>query len=461
RPRQRRETPQRPAPPSQPPRLVQRSRPALRAVPGRRSRSHSDGPRPVRAGHHRSGHRRSGHRRSGQRSPSCPCSIPLLPPGAMHRPGPLRDLDEAAARELRQRRELLRRERIFNPRIRTIGVDKDALDAQVKEKKMKEAIEKARHEQFAHEMKKNDKLICLLDERQKNEIKEINRAFVEFHKNFQKPETRREFDLNDPQALKKDLPARVSDDDPRCSVSGMQKFEGEDINSEKRKKFQQEQLREWSLQQQKDVKNALADQKFEDDLYDKFRIELDRKIMEEQRKEEESRRIICTATKNFNKIQAAELDYKNELEKAQKIKDDMDEITSLLRGDLLNENPEQAIGRSGKHPVLVDRWKGMTQEQLMAIREAQKEQVQEKLRVREQERRTDAEWDRQRLQAARTLLLFERQQQRENRVQRQDLDDVNAVLSEEQKAKNIYLKEEAYSNIPTEAYYAQFNTTTR
>ncbi|NWV66609.1 RIBC2 protein, partial [Malurus elegans] len=346
-----------------------------------------------------------------------------------------RDLDEAAARELRQRRELQRRERIFNTRIRTIGVDKDALDAQVKEKKIKEAIEKARHEQFAHEMKKNDKLICLLDERQKNEIKEINRAFIEFHKNFQKPETRREFDLNDPQALKKDLPARVSDDDPRCSESGMQKFEGEDINSEKRKKFQQEQLREWSLQQQKDVKNALADQKFEDDLYDKFRIELDRKIMEEQRKEEESRRIICTATKNFNKIQAAELDYKNELEKAQKIKDDMDEITSLLRGDLLNENPEQAIGRSGKHPVLVDRWKGMTQEQLMAIREAQKEQVQEKLRVREQERRTDAEWDRQRLQAARTLLLFERQQQRENRVHRQDLDDVNAVLSEEQKAK--------------------------
>lgn len=40
-----------------------------------------------------------------------------------------------------------------------------------------------------------------------------------------------------------------------------------------------------------------------DDLYDKFRIELDRKIMEEQRKEEESRRAVCTATKNFNKIQ--------------------------------------------------------------------------------------------------------------------------------------------------------------
>ncbi|NXB00015.1 RIBC2 protein, partial [Cnemophilus loriae] len=337
-------------------------------------------------------------------------------------------------------------------------IDKDALDAQVKERKIQEAAEKAQHERFAHDMKKNDKLMCLLEERQKNEIKDMNRALTEFQKNFQKPETRREFDLNDPQALKKDRPARVSDSDPRCTISGMQKFMGEDLNYDQRMKFQKEQFREWSLQQQKDWKNALADQKLADDLYDKFRIELDRKIMEEQRKEEESRRVVCTATKNFNRIQAAELDHKNELEKAQKIKDDIDEITCLLRGDFLSENPDQAIGPLG---VLVDRWKGMNQEQLMAIHQFQKEQALEKLRVREQERRRDAEWDRQRLQAARAQLLWERHQQRQNRVQRQELDVMNAELSQEQKAKNIYLKEEEYSNIPTDEYYAQFNTTTR
>ncbi|NXR31884.1 RIBC2 protein, partial [Zosterops hypoxanthus] len=375
--------------------------------------------------------------------------------------GPQRELEEAAALERRRRRELLRRERIFNPRIRTIGVDKDALDAQVKERKIQEAAEKAQHERFAHDMKKNDKLMCLLEERQKNEIKDINKALSEFHKNCQRPETRREFDLNDPQALKKDRPARVSDDDPRCTISSMQKFMGEDLNCDQRMKFQKEQIREWSLQQQKDRKNALADQKLADDIYDKFRIELDRKIMEEQRKEEESRRVVCEATKTFNRIQAAELDHKNELEKAQKIKDDMDEITCLLRGDFLSENPEQAIGPCSKHPVLVDRWKGMNQEQLMAIRQFQKEQALEKERAREQERRRDAEWDRQRLQAARVQLLWERHQQRQGRVQRQDLDVRNAELSQEQKAKNIYLKEEEYSNIPTEEFYAQFNTTTR
>ncbi|NWI45380.1 RIBC2 protein, partial [Picathartes gymnocephalus] len=375
--------------------------------------------------------------------------------------GQQRELDEAAAVELRRRRELLRRGRIFNARIRTIGIDKDALDAQVKERKIQEAAEKAEHERFAHDMKKNDKLMCLLEERQKNEVKDLNRALIEFQQNFQRAETRREFDLNDPQALKKDRPARVSDDDPRCTISGMQKFMGEDLNYDQRMKFQKEQLREWSLQQQKDWKNALADQKLADDLYDKYRIELDKKIMEEQRKEEESRRVVCTATKNFNRIQAAELDHKNELEKAQKIKDDMDEITCLLRGDFLSENPEQAIGPLGKHHVLVDRWKGMNQEQLMAIRQFQKEQAQEKVRVREQERRRDAEWDRQRLQAARAQLLWERRQQRQDRALRRDLDVLNAELSQEQKAKNIYLKEEEYSNIPTDEFYAQFNTTTR
>lgn len=103
--------------------------------------------------------------------------------------------------------------------------------------------------------------MCLLEEQQKKEIRNINKAVSEFQQSFQRPETRREFDLSDPQALRKDRPARLSDSDPRCTVSGLQKFMGEDLNYKQRVKFQKEQLREWSLQQQRDWKNALADQK--------------------------------------------------------------------------------------------------------------------------------------------------------------------------------------------------------
>ncbi|NXE28625.1 RIBC2 protein, partial [Ardeotis kori] len=379
----------------------------------------------------------------------------------MSRLGVQRDLQEAAALEWRRQRELQRQNRIFNPRVRIIGVDKDALDAQVKDRKIQEAAEKAWNEELANEMKQNDKIICMLEKQQKRDVRNINKAISEFQKNFQRPETRHEFDLSDPQALKKDKPARLSDSDPRCTVSGLQKFVGEDLNYDQRMKFQKEQLREWCLQQQRDWKNALADQKFADDLHDKNRIELDRKTMEQQRKEEENRRAACAATKDFNRTQAAELAERKKLEKYQKMKDDMDEISNLLQGDLLSENPEQAVSSFGRHRVITDRWKGMNQDQLMAIRYSQQQQVLEKTRLKEEERRRDAEWDRQAIQAARAQLILERHQQRQARECRRALDNLNAELSQEQKSKNIYLKEEAYSNVPTAQYYAQFNTTSR
>ncbi|XP_008488481.1 RIB43A-like with coiled-coils protein 2 [Calypte anna] len=372
-----------------------------------------------------------------------------------------RERQEAAALERRRQQELQRQSRIFNARLRTIGIDKDALDSQVKDRKIQEAAEEARNEQLANEMKRNDKIMCMLEEKQKNEIRNINKAISEFQKNFQKPETRRDFDLSDPQALKKDKPARVSDHDPRCTVSGLQKFMGEDLNYDQRTKLQKEQFREWSLQQQRDWKNALAEQKYKDDLYDKSRIALDQKTMELQRKEEENKRAACAATKDFNRTQAAELAQKMRWEKFQKMRDDMDEISNLLRGDLLSENPAQAISSFGSHRVVTDRWKGMSQDQLMAIRSSQKQQVLDKQRQKQEELRRDAEWDRQITQAARAQLLLERHQQRLNRERRQALDSINTDLSQEQKSKNIYLKEEEYSNIPTEQYFAQFNTTSR
>lgn len=68
-------------------------------------------------------------------------------------------------------------------------------------------------------------------------------SLVEYRKEHQQARDRREFDLYDPDSKKKDLPARVSDKDPRLTVSGMQGFDGEDLMYEKRKKLQQEQMR--------------------------------------------------------------------------------------------------------------------------------------------------------------------------------------------------------------------------
>lgn len=57
----------------------------------------------------------------------------------------------------------------------------------------------------------------------------------------------------------------------------------------------------------------------------------------------------------------------------------MTEITNLLHGDLLSENPQQAASSFGPHHVVLDRWKGMNREQLEEIWFTQKQQIQEKL----------------------------------------------------------------------------------
>ncbi|XP_063302814.1 RIB43A-like with coiled-coils protein 2 isoform X2 [Pelobates fuscus] len=371
------------------------------------------------------------------------------------------DLKEAALLERRRNAELQRQDRIFNSKARTIGVDKQALDVQVHNKNIQKEIENKREEAYASQMKQHDSIVCLLDKRQQEDIKNLNRAIDEFRLGLQKKENRREFDLYDPQALKKDLPARLSDEDPRCSVSGVQKLMGEDLNQRNRKKDQQEQLREWSLQQQHEWAHALEDQKLSESLYDKMRIELDQKAMELQKMEESARKAICMHTKNFNKAQAAENSKRKELEKNLEIEDNLAEINNLVEGDLLSENPDQASSVFGPHRVVPDRWKGMTPQQVQEIQNIQQQQIQEHLRIKEEERQKAAEWDRQRVHAAREMTLLERQQKRQERELRKAQDHINQQLAQANKAQKIYLDKEVFVNNPTVQYFEQFNTSSR
>ncbi|MEE6477610.1 hypothetical protein FKM82_011570 [Ascaphus truei] len=371
------------------------------------------------------------------------------------------DLNEAALREKRKNAELQRQSRIFNSNVRSIGVDVNALDVQVHDKKIQEEIERKRQDAYGAQMVQNDKIACLLDERQQEDIRNLNKAISEFRHCFQKREDSREFDIYDPEALKKDLPARLSDNDPRCTISGVQQLMGEDLKLENRKKYQQEQLREWSLQQQQEWAKSLEDKKLADSLYDKMRIELDQKAMELQMLEEKAKQAVCTFTKDFNRAQAAELCARKMLEKQQEEQDNSVEISNILEGDLLSENPAQASSAFGPHRVVPGRWKGMTPGQLAEINNVQQQQIQEKKRLKEEERQREAEWDRQRVQAARAMLLLERQQTRQDRELRKAQDHMNSQLSQAQKAQKIYLDKEVFTNTPTAQYFEQFNTTSR
>lgn len=310
-------------------------------------------------------------------------------------------------------------------------------------------------------MTRNDKITILLQKRQEHDMRELNKAVNEFRQSHQQPDGRREFDLNDPDSLKKDKPARVSDDDPRCGVASLQKFVGEDLNGKARGKLQQEQAREWIKQQTNEKDQAFANQKYADHLYDLKAREMDQRACELASAEADCRRAINMATKDMNQALARERKAKEDAEKQQEQDDNFTEISNSVFGDMLTENPDVAQSAFGPHRVITDRWKGMTPAQQAEIRRIRQAQMEEKERLKQEEEEQEKEYNRLRLTQAKAGIITERTIERKKKEVEKDQADENRRLAAEQKAKMDYLDSEVYTNPPTAAYFMQFNTTSR
>ncbi|CAF1449051.1 unnamed protein product [Rotaria sp. Silwood1] len=371
------------------------------------------------------------------------------------------DLKEIAAIERRRRAEKERQGRIFNAKYRQIGIDKEALNQQIEDRNWLEELEQKRADAFAKDAIRNDKIAQLLECRQEYDERENNRALNEFRALHQQPFAQREWDLNDPDYLKKDMPARVSDDDPRCGIASLQKFQGEDLNSHARKKYQQEQLREWSRIQQEDHQRTQQQQQAADRLFNAKQNELDQRSIELQRAEEECRKAINESIKNYNDALYRETEERRALKKRQEEYDNFAEMANMITSDLLTENPDQAISQFGPHRVVPDRWKGMNEDQLRRIREEQQHQIEEKKRRDEEEQQREDEWNRRRFAEAKAGMIIEKHVERERRTFENDLYNDNQRLANEQRNLKAYLDRVIYTNQPTAAYFMQFNTSSR
>ncbi|XP_056394665.1 RIB43A-like with coiled-coils protein 2 isoform X2 [Hyla sarda] len=371
------------------------------------------------------------------------------------------DPKEVAAIERRRNREQQRQSQIFNAKARTIGVDVAVLEKQVEERRMMERTEKAREEAFDADREQYDKVALMLEEREQQMSHDLDRAVQNYRQQHQKPETRREYDLYDPDALKKDRPARVSDHDPRCGPATLQMFAGEDLNEKKRRELQTDMTKKWLTEQIDERKRKETQQMYADNLYDRKRVELDERAQHLSKMEEECRRAVNMATTNFNQASAMEVVERRRLQKQQEEDNNFAEIYNHLTGDILTENPAVAVSAFGPQRVVPDRWKGMSPEQLKAILDIQKEQCQENQRLKEEEKRQNMEWDRQRILATRAAMNLEQQEQEYNKEIRKRLDGYNQQLSREQKAHLEYLEKVIYTNNPTAHYHSQFNTTSR
>lgn len=366
------------------------------------------------------------------------------------------DTKESAAIQARQNKEAARKSRIFDARQRTIGVDLAAIDEQVQQRKNREADEKRCHEAYAAMMIRNDTTAQLMDARNARTQDQIQRDIVEFRSREQNPENRREFDLNDPNGLKKGCPLGANNH----GISSLQSFVGEDIYNSDRTKHQKEQIREWSLQLQRERRAAEEEAAMEDKIYDLKRIQLDNKALEMQSTEMKERQAEIDAIKEFNQREAEQKKLEKEAMKNQELANNVQEIRNQILGDTLTENPDVARSAFGPHRVIPDRWKGMSDAELADIRQVQEAQRRENVAKAEASAEREKEWSLHQTSTAKAGILMERAQFRQSAEERKQLDLENAELARQQQAKKKYL-DQVYTNVPTDGYYAQFNTTTR
>ncbi|KAM6946125.1 RIB43A-like with coiled-coils protein 2 [Aplochiton taeniatus] len=293
---------------------------------------------------------------------------------------------------------------------------------------------------IAADLVRRDKTACLLNQRQAKDERNVHEAIDDFRQNFQQLWSRREFDLNDPDSLK-------TQQDGNQMPPGLV---GEDLDSKSRLMKQREQLRVWSLQHHQDQYDAWCQQRKEDQRYDRRRVQLDEKAFELQQIEEERRKGVTVATKNFNLTKAAETAERRQREWQLEQEDNQTDVLNQLQGPLLREGGGQAVGEPGAERRRAD----------TELVRFHRQQAQEKKRLELEQEKEKLQQERLLKDTNRAAMLLDRQQARLTRQRRQDMDNANAELAEAHLSQKKYL-EKVYANTADESYFSQFNTSSR
>jgi len=372
-----------------------------------------------------------------------------------------KDLKEAARIERARQYEEERKARIFNPRQRLIGVDCEGLSKQIEEKKICEEEESKVEQAFNQKLMRDSEIARRLQRQVEENKRRLNEEINEFRAQYQRAQDRREFDLYDPDGLKKSLPARLMDDDPRLSISSAQKFEGEDLTTEARRKVQREQQRAWLEQQMLERCRAQEEQRRAEAAYQEALVAQDLRAAQLDALERDCRRQLEQATSRFNQALAAEQETERKMQEMRDMEDKQAEIYNAMTSDLLTENPNLRSSNLGTHRINTAFYKGMTDAEREEIRQYNLRKIQEN-KMREQEDATrEADWVKITNGIAKTVTLKDQEIMKKQKEIDKEVREQNRILQSEQKRQLEYLDKVVYTNTPTAAYFQQFNTTSR
>ncbi|GAB0100604.1 RIB43A [Sergentomyia squamirostris] len=372
-----------------------------------------------------------------------------------------KDLKEAESIARIRVREEERKKRIFNAKTRTIGVDADALQEQIEEKRRQMAQQREMERKFVAKTTLCSEVAHQLEVEAQDQRRRIDEDINEYRRRFQRREDTREWDLNDPRMKWKTPPARINDSDPRLCVSSGQMFLGEDLTMVERLRLQKEQQRLWLESQMADRRRRQEDQRKAELAFQRATQVRDQVAMDLERNEQNNRRKFLAENAKINQRLARERMEENLRARHRESQDNLAEMCNFVTSDMLTENPEAAKSVFGPNRKIPYMFRGMSPEEIRSYRENQLQQIAEKKEQEHIDKVTKDQWDGLEKKFARMSAIEEMTVNRRAREHRTQLQEENQTLADEQKTQLNHLNTVVYRNSPTNEYFSQFNTTTR
>lgn len=371
-----------------------------------------------------------------------------------------RDEKELLAIERRRKREQERLQRILDPKLRTMGVDTLALSEQIKEMNETAKLEKMREDMYAIQMQDQVRMGRAVELENRERRRQMLQEEQEFRKTHQRVEDRREFDLNDPGRLKKDKPARLSDEDVRCGVSSLQMFHGEDLGRFERMKAQQEQMKQWIKEQSQERLALEQQEKNEELLWQQRQEELNFLNDELERKRQELRALRMKHDHEFNLEHARSRYEREKMDKIKEEEDRLEEMNNMMSSEFLNEDFQTTINVNDASRFIPYNFKSLRPDQYEDVYKKRYDQLIEKKRILEEELREEEEWATQERVLQRQTLLLDRERERQHKEWLRETQNFRKQQSVEAMERKKQL-DAIYANRVTDDFFSQFQTSSR
>lgn len=345
---------------------------------------------------------------------------------------------------------------ILDPKTRKIGIDVDALKAQVEEKRELASREKARNDAFDNQTLIQQDLIMENMEKERQLRYKMTCDQDRFRNSQQRPDQCREYDIWRPDLLKVSKPARIGDYDPRLGVSSGQVFDGEDLQVSARLAAQAKQRNEWYQTQMKEKAAEQRREQMEDLNNQLVELETQKRLAEITERDEYAKSEVRKNIANDNYQMYQDKKQNEADQRAFEQKQNEAEIINTQRKGII---AERMLQRGQCAPM---DYRGMTVDDQKKIIDQQADQMLDNERRRQDDARRERQWYEYQEYLKSEGDKNEAQWLRRKQQQQAELYQTQLQQEKEFKRRENYMNKVVYGqNIPDDYFYNSWGNDVR